>query len=156
MKGKLSLLLLLSFGLFACTNSGQTDNENNGSDTDLIKNNKTAGDPNAENPEPKMEFEEVIWDFGRITEGEVVTHTFNFTNTGNETLVITKCTASCGCTTPKCTSDPVPPGEDGEIVVKFDSHNRTNSQTKNITILANTVPPENVITIKAHVMPSEG
>jgi len=153
MKLRFSLLVLAALSFAACSNSGQNNAD---SDTDLINNNKTASDPNAENPEPKMEFKHTTWDFGKITEGEVVTHTFKFTNTGNETLVITKCTASCGCTTPKCTSDPIPPGEEGEIVVKFDSHNRLNSQTKNITILANTVPPENVITIKSYVMQSEG
>lgn len=143
--------------LHACGNSGEhsdSDKTSGKTKTDLIRNNKTASDPDAENPEPVLKFEEEIWDFGRITEGEIVKHSFRFVNEGNETLVINRCTASCGCTTPVCPTQPVEPGESGEILVRFDSHNRTNSQTKNITILANTVPPETVITIKGFVMPS--
>ncbi|MCB9246163.1 MAG: DUF1573 domain-containing protein [Flavobacteriales bacterium] len=147
------LLSMAALTVLTCFNSCGSGNTS-GSDTDLIKNNKTASDPDADNPEPILKFEEEIWDFGRITEGEIVKHSFKFVNAGNETLVINRCSASCGCTTPVCPTQPIKPGESGEITIRFDSHNRLNSQTKNITILANTVPPETVITIKGFVMPS--
>jgi len=155
MKTRLLLLLIASLGMFSCSNSSNTQGSETNSDdvdADIITNNKGANDPDANNAEPKMEFNDLIWDFGKITEGEVVSHRFKFTNTGNETLVINSCTASCGCTTPEWPSQPIKPGEKGEILVKFDSHRRLDSQIKNITILANTVPPETVLTIKSFVM----
>ena len=61
-------------------------------------------------------------DFGNIIQGDKVEHTFYFTNTGNEPLIITNVQVSCGCTTPKgWPRDPIPPGAQGEITVSFNS-----------------------------------
>ncbi|MEL6277127.1 MAG: DUF1573 domain-containing protein, partial [Bacteroidota bacterium] len=49
-------------------------------------------------PLTSMEFAESNFDFGTITEGDVVTHTFSFTNTGEEPLIISDAKGSCGCT----------------------------------------------------------
>src|SRR5689334_6348391 len=56
-----------------------------------------------------------IHDFGKIKLGVPVTHEFKFTNTGKTPLIITNVQASCGCTTPSWTKDPVPPGGSGYI-----------------------------------------
>src|SRR5687768_6466322 len=61
-------------------------------------------------------------DFGNIVQGDKVEHTFYFSNTGNEPLIITNVQVSCGCTTPKgWPRDPIPPGGNGEITVSFNS-----------------------------------
>ena len=39
--------------------------------------------------------------------------------------------------------EPIPPGESGEIEVKFNSKNKPGNQIKNVTITANTVPTRN-------------
>ncbi len=155
MKSRLLLCASTIFFLFACAGETKDPKDSKDVDADVITNNKGANDPNAENPEPKIEFDDLIWDFGKITEGEVVSHKFKFRNTGNETLMINSCSASCGCTTPVWTKSPIEPGESGEILVKFDSHRRLDSQIKNVTIIANTVPPETVLTIKSFVMRSK-
>lgn len=103
-------------------------------------------------PAPKFKFEEEEFDFGNIKEGEVVTHTFKFTNVGESPLIIQSASASCGCTVPEWTKTPIPVGESGEINVKFDSSNKPGVQNKTVTITANTVPEVNRLTIKSIVM----
>lgn len=49
-------------------------------------------------PTTIVEFEEATHDFGTIKEGEIVTHVFTFTNTGDEVLFLTNVKGSCGCT----------------------------------------------------------
>ncbi|MEQ9442413.1 MAG: DUF1573 domain-containing protein [Cyclobacteriaceae bacterium] len=101
----------------------------------------------------KFEFEETTHDFGTITEGEVVEHTFKFTNTGEAPLVIQNTSASCGCTTPSYSREPVAPGETGEVQVKFNSQSRPGVQNKTITITANTEPSVTRLFIKTNVTP---
>jgi hypothetical protein len=68
----------------------------------------------------QLEFDELVHDFGTIQE-EVgsVTHAFKFKNKGDKPLVITKVQASCGCTTPGWTKEPVKPGETGEVLATY-------------------------------------
>jgi hypothetical protein len=40
--------------------------------------------------QPSIQFEEESYDFGEVEAGEAVEHIFEFTNTGNEELVIEK------------------------------------------------------------------
>ena len=79
-------------------------------------------------------------------EGEIVTHTFRFKNTGTQSLVILNVEASCGCTTPKYDKKPIPPGGEGKIEVEFNSSGRYGKQYKVINIFANV--PEKVIELK--------
>ncbi|MEJ7661957.1 MAG: DUF1573 domain-containing protein [Hymenobacter sp.] len=51
-------------------------------------------------------------------------HTFKFTNTGKSPLLIADATASCGCTTPSWTKEPIAPGATGEMEVLFDSRGK--------------------------------
>ena len=53
-------------------------------------------------PTTSITFAENSWDFGTIDEGDVVTHVFKFTNTGDEPLILDRCKGSCGCTVPQC------------------------------------------------------
>lgn len=102
---------------------------------------------------PQFEFKETTHDFGTITEGEVVEHVFTFTNTGDAPLVIQSTSASCGCTTPSYSREPVAPGETGEVQVKFNSQSRPGVQNKTVTITANTDPSVTRLFIKTNVTP---
>lgn len=89
---------------------------------------------------PVMTFEKDAHDFGKIIQGEKVSYSFKFTNTGGSDLLITDAKGSCGCTVPEYPKNPVKPGETGVIDVVFDSTGKSGQQNKKVTITANTVP----------------
>lgn len=104
-----------------------------------------------DNP-PVMLFEDTLYKFGTISQGQVVKHTFVFENTGKSDLVIQSVTGSCGCTIPKSwTKEPVAPGEKGEIEVNFNSESKEGKQRVRVTVLANTVPTKNVLHLWGNV-----
>lgn len=98
-----------------------------------------------------IEFEEVEFDFGDVKEGEKVQHNFRFTNTGKNPLTIDNVITSCGCTAPEWTKKPILPTETGVITVSFDSHGKAGAQQKSVTVVANTIPSQTQLFIKAHV-----
>ena len=98
-----------------------------------------------------MIFEKEVHDFGEIVEGEKVSYSFKFTNTGKSDLIVSNASASCGCTVPHYPTDPIAPGEEGTIDVVFDSKNRPGKVDKKVTIIANTVPNTKVIKITGRV-----
>ena len=63
----------------------------------------------------KIEFEEVKHDFGDIPEGPKSSYTFKFKNTGNEPLVLQNVRASCGCTVPEWSKEPIAPGASSQV-----------------------------------------
>jgi hypothetical protein len=88
--------------------------------------------------EPKiLEWKKETHDFGNITEGTKAKYTFTFTNKGTEPAVITSATASCGCTVPSYSKEPVMAGKEGTITAIFDSSGKNGNQTKTITIVTN-------------------
>jgi hypothetical protein len=90
--------------------------------------------------------------FGTIDEGTKVTHDFEFTNTGTAPLVITNCKASCGCTVPEWSQEPIAAGKSGKIHVVFDSEHKVGTQVKSITVTANTEPSRTVIALVGEVV----
>ena len=71
--------------------------------------------------QPKIKFKETVWDFGKVKQGELLTHEFVFSNAGDATLVIQKVSTSCGCTAALVSAEKVQPGKEGRIEVKFDT-----------------------------------
>lgn len=106
-------------------------------------------------PTTTIEFEEKEFDFGTIDEGDKVTHTYKFTNTGSEPLIIKDAKGSCGCTVPSWPKDPVAPGATAEMEVVFNSKGKSGSQNKRVTITANTSPGQTFINIKGEVTKAE-
>ncbi len=85
---------------------------------------------------PKIEFESLEINYGKISKGDNGVRVFKFTNFGSEPLIINKVYSSCGCTIPKKPSSPINPGQDDEIQVKYDT-NRVGPIRKIITVLSN-------------------
>ncbi|HSR61228.1 MAG TPA: DUF1573 domain-containing protein, partial [Robiginitalea sp.] len=81
----------------------------------------------------KIEFKSDTVDYGEIEKGSDGVRVFEFTNTGDAPLVISKVSSSCGCTIPKKPEAPIQPGETGEIQVKYDT-NRVGPIRKAITV----------------------
>jgi hypothetical protein len=78
------------------------------------------------------------YDFGTFKESAgIQTTKFEFTNKGSAPLVINAVSASCGCTSPKWTKEPVPPGEQGSIEVSYDPRNRPGAFNKSVMVRSN-------------------
>jgi hypothetical protein len=106
---------------------------------------------NAQDKVAKIEFKETTIDYGTIDKGADGIRTFEFTNTGDAPLVITKVSSSCGCTVPKKPKDPIMPGKTGEIQVKYDT-NRVMPIRKTITVVSNADTPTISLKIKGDVV----
>lgn len=102
-------------------------------------------------PTTKMTFKYLEYDFGTVKDGTVVSHEYEFTNTGTEPLIISDAKASCGCTVPSWPKEPIQPGDKGSIKVQFDSKGKPGDQSKKVTITANTDPSPIFLTIKGKV-----
>ncbi len=94
---------------------------------------------NATQSGPKIVFESLVHDYGNITKGANGECTFTFKNEGNEPLLLSSVTSSCGCTVPTWTKDPIMPGQTGTIKVRYDT-NRLGGINKSITVVSNSVP----------------
>ena len=102
-------------------------------------------------PTTVMTFAESEFDFGTVTSGEKVEHSYKFTNTGSEPLIISDAKGSCGCTVPEWPKEPIAPGASSEILVRFDSSNKSGNQSKRVTLTSNTNPAQTFLTIKGQV-----
>lgn len=102
-------------------------------------------------PKTTISFDESKYKFGTIKEGAVVKHAFRFRNTGTQPLMIAEVIATCGCTIPTYSKEPVLPGKDGTIVVEFHSAGKTGVQQKSIFVVANTQPEKTPIGFEATV-----
>ncbi len=104
---------------------------------------------------PKIQFEKDAagLDFGDLTEGQVVEHTFKFKNEGEFPLIINNVTASCGCTIPQWPHDPIGPNEQNAIKVRFNTKGKRGPQSKTVTVYANTDPAYSEIKFTAVVYP---
>lgn len=86
----------------------------------------------------EIEFDQKNYDFGTITEGEIIDGIFKIKNTGKTDLIITSAKATCGCTVPEWPKEAIKPGESSELKFTFNSRGRTGKQTKSITLKTNT------------------
>jgi len=102
---------------------------------------------------PKIEFEETSWNFGEITEGDIVEKKFKFTNTGKAPLQILATSASCGCTIPSFPFLDIAPGESNVIGVTYNSVSKEGKQTPEITIESNTEPKVTILKLYGYVKP---
>lgn len=103
-------------------------------------------------PKTNVAFVNNEFDFGNIAQGSSNKHVFEFTNTGNEPLIITNAKGSCGCTVPRWPKEPIAPGATGEIEIVYKPGKQKNKQTKSITVTANTEPEKTILKVKANVL----
>lgn len=103
---------------------------------------------------PVIKFDKTTHDYGRIAEevGQAICE-FEFTNTGDKPLIINRVAASCGCTTPDYTKEPVLPGKKGKITVSYSTVNRPGSFSKTVRVFSNSQSSPDVLVIKGEVLP---
>lgn len=102
---------------------------------------------------PKIKFDELSYDFGEITEGDIIKHNFTFTNVGKTKLSIEKATASCGCTKPSFPFIDIQPGETGYIGVTYHSVSKEGPQKPTITVFSNAHPNQMTLHLTGTVLP---
>lgn len=99
-------------------------------------------------PQSAIVLQESFYDFGKIQQGRPVTHEFELTNQGPDTLKIENVQASCGCTTPTWDKKPIAPHKSTKIGVGFNAASDgpfektitlfyNNGQTKTFSIKGN-------------------
>jgi len=98
---------------------------------------------------------ETTFDFGEISEGTVAEHEFVFTNNGDKPLILSSVKASCGCTTPDWSKEPILPGNQGHIRASYNSENRPGGFHKSITVTSNASTPTKVVYIKGVTLKSQ-
>lgn len=102
---------------------------------------------------PVINFATKEFDFGKIKEVDgSVTHVFDFTNKGKAPLVVNRVQASCGCTTPTWTKEPIEATKKGAITVTYNTAGRPGVFTKTITVYSNDSVNQ-VLIIKGEVIP---
>lgn len=102
----------------------------------------------------KLEFINNDHDFGEIKEeGGPAIYEFEFENKGSAPLVISHVRASCGCTTPGWSKEPVLPGERGFVKAQYNPRNRPGSFRKSLTITTNGEPAVVHAYIRGKVLP---
>ncbi len=100
----------------------------------------------------EMKLDDTKHNFGFIRQGDVVSHEFTFTNTGNEPLIISNTEVECTCTTVDFPRQPVMPGAKGAIKVTFDSKSTLDRQERTVIITSNAKNQPVTVTFKAVVL----
>ena len=144
------LILMLAVLLAACEG-----NKEQKLDTDVVRNTKSGDFLERRTNGPMITFDKTEHNFGKVIAGEMVKYNFKFTNTGKEDLVLSNVSSSCGCTVPSYTTDPIKPGERGDIEVVFNTQGRKGIQNKTITVLSNATTNKTLLKIKATVYEPE-
>lgn len=103
-----------------------------------------------------ISFDSKTHDFGKVNEEDgKITYIFDFVNKGSGSLVINRVQASCGCTTPTWSKEPIEPGKKGSITVTYNPTGRPGAFTKAITVYSNGVEEQFVLTIHGEVIPKQ-
>ena len=98
--------------------------------------------------------DELTYNFGTIAEADgFASHTFTIKNTGDAPLVITRVTASCGCTRPEWTKSPIAPGKTGEVKITYNPKGRPGPFYKTVSIFSNGKKGSYSLAIKGNVTP---
>jgi hypothetical protein len=139
---KLVLVIPFLIGIVCCSNSKKRDL----SAKDILK----------KSPVPvewSLAFDRITHDFENIKESEgPVSVDFHFVNRSEEPIVINNVKATCGCTTPEWTHEPVDQGNTGHIKVTYNPRNRIGMFNKSITVSTNGNPETITLIIKGTVL----
>lgn len=118
--------------------------------TDIVNNPKSASSTK-EGDVPILTFDKNEHDFGIAMQGERLSYSFKFTNTGKKDLIISQASASCGCTVADFPQTPIRPNGKSHVTVAFDTKGLKGLQSKSVILYANTNPNQVSLKISAMV-----
>lgn len=118
-----------------------------------------ASAPSATGAEPldggkmgRLALDSAYIDMGRVPRDTVAEAVMRFRNVGDAPLTILRIFSECGCTTPDYSSDPVEPGDSGEIRIRFNSRNRLpGAFRKTLRIRSDAANPRETLVVKGRV-----
>jgi uncharacterized protein DUF1573/flagellar associated PapD-like protein len=103
-------------------------------------------------PQPKIELENPVYDFGTALEGTTVKHSFKIKNVGASPLLVGGVKTSCGCTAAQPAKTNLAPGEETEIAAGVDTRFQKGHQVRTITVFSNDpATPQATMTIQGFV-----
>ena len=141
--------LLTALVLTLCLLSSCHEKSEKKLSTDLVTSPKSATETS--NKQAVIKFDKEEHDFGTLLQGEVVSYSFHFTNTGNMPLIISEVGSSCGCTVGDYPHEPIAPGKMGNIKVTYNSSGHHGFQSRFLTVMSNTNPAKTTLRIKGTV-----
>ncbi|RYF61839.1 MAG: DUF1573 domain-containing protein [Cytophagaceae bacterium] len=98
-----------------------------------------------------LKFTKETHDFGKVEQGKPVTHVFEFKNTGTDPIVINDAQASCGCTKPSFSREPIMPGKTGSISATYNAA-AAGPFNKSVTVTSNAEAGQAVLYLKGEVV----
>lgn len=146
---KVLTIAIVIFALSSCSSDNSTKKQIS---ADIVNNPISAEGKKDVSDLPTIDFNSLEHDFGIIIQGEKVSHTFKYKNSGKGDLIISHAKASCGCTIPKYSKEPLSRGEEGFLEVIFDSNGRNGKFSKTITVRANTQPNKKILRITGEII----
>lgn len=99
----------------------------------------------------EMKFNKEVHDFGESAKGKILTYTFKFTNTGDETLVINEIEFSCDCMTAILSGESFEPGASGTITISLNTAKLNGLTAEKITLSTNLKQVKKELTITTEV-----
>ncbi len=128
----------------------QSSQDKTGISTGIV-NIPASGEGSSNGKLPVMVFADTSHQFGDMKQGEKVSWTYSFKNTGNADLVIASAVGSCGCTVPHYPKGTIHAGDTGTIDVTFDSEGKQGKVLKSVTVVTNCQPSTKILTFTANI-----
>lgn len=136
----LALLALSTCGTLAAQSTA---------DASTLKKNEAAA-KSKKKAAPALIWDKIEHDFGAIPQGKPVTAVFKVKNKSKSPMIFTSVNASCGCTTPSYTKEPIAPGKTGEITATYNAL-APGEFTKQVTVITNLSDEQVVLRLKGKV-----
>lgn len=105
--------------------------------------------------EAEFSIDKSVHKFPDTKQGEVISHDYLITNTGDAPLIISNYKVGCTCTQVKLPAEPIQPGETFALNVTFDTHEKYYYQDRDILLVTNTKKSLHKIRFKVKVVPNE-
>jgi len=99
---------------------------------------------------PEFKFAAEKFDFGKVPQGKPVTTKFEYTNIGEEPLILTEVKPTCGCTIADYTKTPVKKGDKGIITITYNAA-VAGAFNKTIVVTSNARTPTKYLNIIGEV-----
>jgi hypothetical protein len=151
-KLSISIFTVMAAAVMLVSCKHDNADSNNNVSTDVVNIPSSASGSAEPGSLPVFAVDKESHDFGKITQGEKVSYSFKFKNTGGSDLVISSAQGSCGCTVPSYPRKPIPAGGEGAIDVVFNSEGKSGKVTKTVTVVTNAQPNTKVLTITSEII----